>query len=116
MKKIKIRMSLSSFLELLIQGCLIIFGFMLIDLLWLNALPILHLSYGPVRPQLFVFTIFRIGILFIWMVFVVGFSLKGSRQTFYSHSWSLIIPNLILLGLALYGCFYEPFHLTVSQI
>ena len=109
-------MSLLSLFKLFVLGCFINLVFFLVDLLWLNLLPSLNVSYGPVRPALMGFTILRIGIFFIWLFLQSILYLKGAGQAHHSHQWSLLIPNLFLLGLGFYGFFVEPFHLTVSRL
>jgi predicted MPP superfamily phosphohydrolase len=109
-------LSFSLFFKFIFLGCLINLGFFLIDLFWLNALPIYNLSYGPVRPALFGFTFLRTGFFFVWLFILVGICLQGKRNIQKSCHWLLVIPNILLLGLGIYGAYIEPFQLAVSQV
>jgi uncharacterized protein len=109
-------LSFSLFFKFIFLGFLVNFAFFLIDFLWLNALPIYNLSYGPVRPALFGFTFLRTGLLFVWLVIIIGVCLKGIKRIKRSCHWLLVIPNILLLGLGIYGAYIEPFQLTVSQL
>ena len=105
-----------SFFKLLLTGCLVNLGFFLTDLLWLKLLPLLNISYGSVHQALSGFSILRIGMFFIWLILQMELCSKRFGKIHNSYCWSLLIPNLFLLGLGLYGFYIEPFHLTVSRI
>jgi predicted MPP superfamily phosphohydrolase len=58
----------------------------------------------------------RTGIFFVWLFILVGIGLQGKRNIQKSCHWLLVIPNIFLLGLGIYGAYIEPFQLTVSQL
>lgn len=97
-------------------GLLILFIFFLIDFLWLNALPILNLSYGPIFIPLYFFTVFRIIFFFIGLVYQLGSSLKRTKPLIKFYSWSLLIPNFLLLIFGIYGFYIEPLRVSVSHL
>lgn len=107
---------MSTLIKLILNGFVINLGFFLTDALWINALSLLNLSYGTIRPPLFIFTFLRSGIFFFWIILQLGLSLRHSGQIIDSFRWYLLVPQILLLGFGLYGFFVEPFRLTVSQL
>jgi uncharacterized protein len=101
-----------------LQGSLISLVFIVLDAFWLKSLPKIDVSFGPAFTSFFIFSLFRILILFVWffLVWVVSRSPAG-WQRFLNFTWMLLaVPNLLVLGLGLYAFCIEPFELTVSRI
>ena len=100
----------------LLPGCLISLGFFILDVIWVRALPALDLSFGPSVPVLFMFTFIRSGLFLVWLVALIIIHFIPSMTVPHIFSWVLIAPNLIILIIAIYGFWYEPFHLSVSRL
>ncbi len=106
----------TSFKNKIFPGMLILLGFVFIDAIWISVLPILNISYGSFRATLFIFSFFRFGIFSLWILMLVFIPKLRSLTTMHLIIWLLLVPNLFLLGLGIYGFYVEPFRLTVSQI
>lgn len=109
-------MNFGSLAKLFLIGCLVNLLLVAIDFVWLWALPYLGISYGRLRPALFGLSVLRAGIFLCWLIIIFGICLLRSCKTPGYTYWLLIIPNLLLLGMALYGFYLEPFHLTTTRL
>jgi len=109
-------MKSSYLLKLFFTGLIITIIFILVDVAWLFALPILNISYGIFVIPLFIFAFIRVGFYFYCLVFQIGNSYRKGMQNGKSSCWVLLIPNILLLALAIYGFYIEPFHITTSEI
>ena len=99
-----------------IPGFMIIFGFIGLDILWILALPFLNISYGSFFQPLFTFFFFRISSFVLWsfLIFLIPKWRKTTKPGFLILL--LFLPNLLLLGLGIYGFYIEPQRLTVNRI
>lgn len=102
--------------RIVVPGFLIIIGFFVLDLLWISALLIFNISYGSFAPVLFIFFVLRMGILFFWLLMMLWIPKWRTSSKNGLPILLLCLPNLLLLGLGLYGFYVEPFHLTVNRI
>lgn len=100
----------------LVPGLLIITGFFVLDILWISALPILNISYGSFGSVLILFFILRMGVLFSWLFIMVWIPKWRTSSKNAFPILLLTLPNLLLLGIGLYGFYVEPFRLTVNRI
>ena len=107
-------MTFSIFLKSFLFGLLINILFFLIDFFWISSLPKLNISYGSIRPPLAMFTVLRIGIFFLWIVFHIGYCIKAGNQSPICR-WLFVISNILLLFWGLYSFYIEPFRLTTSK-
>ena len=102
--------------KLPLQSVLLSLGFVVLDWVWINALPRLGISYGGIRSLLAAF-IFLHGIIFLfWLVLLGGIAVVRSGVIPGSTIWILVGLNTLFLGLALYGFYVEPMELTVSRL
>ena len=100
----------------IIPALLVSIGFLFIDALWISALPILNISHGPILPTIFIFFMLRtasFGVWFLLLMFVPKWR-SSSKMSFLILL--IFVPNILLLGLGIYGFYIEPFRLTVNQI
>ncbi len=109
-------MSFHYFLKLILIGLLTSFLFFIIDNIWLNSLSVLNISYGPILIPLYVFTFVRIIFFLTGLIYQLGLSLKRSKPLVKFYSWSLLIPNFLLLIFGLYGFYLEPLRISVNQL
>jgi len=94
---------------------IVLLGFIIIDLIWLKSLPSWKISYGSGIPSLILFSILRIFFFGLWIILTyLLHKLTASINPL--PLWTFIIPNLLLLGLGIYGFCIEPFHLTETRI
>jgi predicted MPP superfamily phosphohydrolase len=108
-------MKFSYFLRLLLIGLIASFLFFIIDNIWLNALSVLNISYGPIILPLIVFTFVRIIFFLTGLIYQLGLSLKRVKPLIKFYTWSLLLPNLILLIFGLYGFYLEPIRVSVNK-
>lgn len=106
----------NTFPLLFLAGSLTLFTFMLLDYLWLKALPSLELSFGPAKLPFVVFGMARGGIFMVWLFAILSASTFKIRLTPRGWFKILLAPNLLILVLGLYGFLVEPQQLTVSQV
>jgi hypothetical protein len=107
-------MNYLSLIKKIIPGCLISLGFVGLDMIWIRALPTLDLSFDHSSTSFLIFFFVRSSLFFIWLVALVIRFFNYKHINFHLFPWALIIPNLFVLVLGIYGFCYEPFHLTVS--
>jgi predicted MPP superfamily phosphohydrolase len=106
----------SYFLKIVFVGLIITITFVLIDTGWLLALPRLNISYGIFVIPLFVFSFIRMGFYFYCLIFQLRLYFRQRIQFVKSYCWALLIPNLLLLALGIYGFYIEPFNITTNKI
>ena len=97
-------------------GFIIGFGFLVIDAIWISALPFLNISFGPDGVTLFVMTFLRGLVFLFWFVLMVIFFRRNFPENIVVRTWLIVIPNLLILVMAIYGFYIEPFRLTTTQI
>jgi uncharacterized protein len=91
---------------------LVTVGCSLIDWLMLAALPRLGLSFGPVGPPFALIVLVRSGLLLAaWL----ALALVHSRRAGHSVAWLTGLAQGMILLVAFYGLYVEPFRLTVSK-
>lgn len=84
-----------------------------LDWLLLALLPWLGLSFGPVLPGSL---LFNGGRLFLFLVILGGLWIAHSKHWQTALAWSGAAGQLLLLGLAAYALYLEPFHLDVTHL
>jgi uncharacterized protein len=109
---------------------LVTVGCGLADWLMLAALPRLGLSYGPIGPPLALIELVRSGLLLAALPALALVSIRKSKNgsplfsdRFLAHSrraghlvvWLIGLAQGMILLLAFYGLYIEPFRLTVSE-
>jgi hypothetical protein len=91
-------------------------AFVMVDWIWISALPKLGVSYGGTRPALAALIFLRGLIFLFWLVVLGGIALARSGMIPRNSIWLLVGFNVVLLGMGLYGFYVEPMRLTVSRI
>jgi uncharacterized protein len=100
---------------LFLPNFLILLFFVLGDLVWPRLSPSWGLSNGSWVATYILFFMLRTGLFILWVL--LQFTLR--QVPFYIHHlslWVFMLPNLLLLGLGIYGFCIEPFHLTESHL
>jgi len=106
----------SIFKNNILIGFVIGFVFLIIDALWISALPLLNISYGPDGVTLFVITFFRGLVFLFWFFLMVILFRRNYPNNIVIRNWLILIPNLLILIFAIYGFYIEPFRLTTTKI
>src|SRR5690606_34569321 len=75
-----------------------------------------NISYGIFVIPLFVFSFIRMGFYFYCLIFQLRLYFRQRIQFVKSYCWALLIPNLLLLALGIYGFYIEPFNITTNKI
>lgn len=88
--------------------------FLLLDVYWISSLPRWGISYGPTKITIFIFIIISGG--FLLLTLLVNLLSKGRFLSFRGSVITLLIGNLLITGLAIYGFCVEPFRLSQSHI
>jgi len=94
------------------MGLMLAAGYLLfagLDAALLAALPLLHLSFGPVQPPLLALAAVR------WLASCAA-ALAGLWLPPVWPFPALLAFHLILSGLSVYGCMVEPFRLTLTRL
>ena len=94
--------------------------FIVLDLLLLQGLTWLKQSYGPVEFPFLALMGTRLGIFFLW-IFSWRFKLKSNHalpaeKALRQGRWACLGLNVLVLLLAVYAFYVEPFMLTTSQV
>ena len=100
---------------LFLPNFLILLFFVMGDLVWPRLSPSWGLSNGSWVTTYILFFILRTGLFILWIL--MQFMLR--QVPVYIHHismWVFMLPNLLLLGLGIYGFCIEPFRLTESHI
>lgn len=87
-------------------------GFLLLDIFWLNTLAWLGVSFGPIRHTQVLLAFIRGSFFLSWGMIKLIFKNLHPVISF----CLIIVPNLLLLGSALYAFYVEPFHITETHI
>jgi predicted MPP superfamily phosphohydrolase len=109
-------MTLLFFIKRIFPAILISAGFFILDMVWIHALPTLDLSFGRSRTPYIIFFLIRSCLFLIWFALLLALLSNPGLIIPPAYIWALILPNLLVLALGLYGFCYEPFHLTVSRL
>lgn len=87
-------------------------GFALTDWLLLSSLPQSGRSFGPVGPQLLLLTVPRVGVA---ILIAVALLVIGRPDYVPPSLWLFILLQLSGTLIYLWGIWYEPFALTITQ-
>jgi predicted MPP superfamily phosphohydrolase len=104
------------FAKIFFSGLFINIGFLVLDGIWLAALPRLGISYGEVRSSLVTFVFVRASLFVLWLIFLAGLAIIRATAIQWTTIRVLAAINFLFLGMSLYGFYIEPMQLTVGQI
>ncbi|MHB8135476.1 MAG: metallophosphoesterase [Anaerolineaceae bacterium] len=98
------------------DGFAITLSFVFLDAIFFSALPLLNISYGPILSVLSVFIFIRVGIFFIYFLCSHLFSKSLVNFSRMVKKIPILITNLLITILAVYGFCIEPFLITINRV